>query len=167
MDPLSVSASIIAVIALAGNIGLKIKQIVKDFKNVPPELAEVRDEVKSLSWMLKRLEALAEEERQANAREPVFGSVQLDATGRKTTDIEIALRSCTTVMKEMSRRLDVVQSCLHGGPFDKMKYPLSLSTERDELRGLRSRLERGKTAILMSLQFRILQVACPRRKTYC
>jgi len=156
MDPLSVSASIIAVLGLAGNIGLKIKRIVKDFKNVPPELAEVRDEVKSLSWMLKRVEALAEEERQANSGEPDFGPVKLYAAGRKTTDIEIALRSCMTVMKEMNRRLDVVQSCLHGGPFDKMKYSLSLSTERDELRDLRCRLERGKTAILMSLQFRIL-----------
>ncbi|KAF2179711.1 hypothetical protein K469DRAFT_753798 [Zopfia rhizophila CBS 207.26] len=156
MDPLSFSASLITILTLATKLGSKIIHIVEDTKDAPSELTEIRDEIISLMWVIERLDALSKEEQRANPMKPILWSGALDEEGTRTTDIEIALKSCTKVMKEMSRRLDTVEGYLTGGVFDKMKYPFFISSERSNLRDLRSRLAHSKTAILMSLQLRTL-----------
>ncbi|KAF2474700.1 uncharacterized protein BDR25DRAFT_340453 [Lindgomyces ingoldianus] len=135
MDPLSFSASLITVLGLAAKVGKKAKQIVDDTKDAPAELTEIRDEIESLTWVIERLDALSKEEARANPTRPILWS----RNASRTTDIEIALGSCTNVMKELSRRLDAVEGYLTGGVFDKMKYPFFVSSERNNLRDLRLR----------------------------
>jgi hypothetical protein len=154
MDPLSFSASLITVIALATKVGIKVKQITDDVKDAPAELTEIRDEITSLIWIIERLDVLTKEEARANPAKPMSWPGEVS----QTTDIEIALGSCTKVMKELVRRLNTVEGYLTGGVFDKMKYPFFVSSERNNLRDLRMRLAHSKTAILMSLQLRTLYV---------
>jgi hypothetical protein len=139
MDPVSVSASIIAILASATKISIVIYDIVRQVKNTPPELAAVRHEIESLSPVLEHLKA-AVDTNNAEAED-----------GTKTRDTKLALASCMSVMMEVESKVNFLHDRLLRGRFNKWKHFLSWSSEKQELRDLQSRLLHSKNTLLLSI----------------
>lgn len=156
MDPLSISASIIAIITLSAQLGSKLKKIVEDNKDAPSELTEIRDEVISLTWFIESLRALVEEEQRTPPNQVTLWSRALDGQGTQDPDIELALKSCKNIMKILDHKVDTMEGYLNGGPLDRMKYTLLVSSERSNLKDLRVRLAHSKNSIVVLLQLRTL-----------
>jgi hypothetical protein len=155
MDPLSLSASIIAVLTLTAQAGSAVRTLLQNLEDAPRELCEINNEIISLSWILKRLEILVKEEQLKHASGPILPLDHVNITDT-VTDIETSLSTCSVVMKEIKKKIDWILKTQKGGPFDRIKIPFAWPTERKNLEDLRSRLERSKTTILLSLQIRTL-----------
>lgn len=149
MDPLSISASIIAVLTLTAKTTSKIKHIIEGSKDAPVELIEVRDEILSLTWVVERLDAISKIEQEQDSAE----LIKLE-DGSSLTDIDMALKSCNSIMKEIRKKVDAVQGYLTGNALERIKYPFSISSDRAGLRDLRIRLGHSKIAITIALQMR-------------
>jgi hypothetical protein len=155
MDPLSISASIITVLALSAKLSFKLKDIVETKKEAPAELSDIRNELQSLTWVIERLGVLSKQEqkRGTDAWSRVFYDEPASGTSE---DIGLTLQSCSNVMNDLRLQVEKVEKYLSGGAWDRMKYPFFITSERANLRELRSRLAHNKMSILMSLQLRTL-----------
>lgn len=123
MDPLSVGV-------LAPRVGKKAKRISEEVKDAPAELSEIRHEIVSLLSLVERLDTLVKEGIRADAEDQTL----------HTSDIELALRSCTNVMNQLSHSLDTVEKRLTHGVISKMKSSRSILSEREKWKELRMRL---------------------------
>jgi hypothetical protein len=155
MDPLSLSASIIAVLTLTAQVGSAVRTLLQHLEDAPRELSEINNEIISLSWILKRLEILVKEEQLKHPSGPILPVDHVNINDI-VTDMETSLSTCSGVMKEIKKKIDSILKTQKGGPFDRIKIPFAWPTERKNLEDLRSRLERSKTTILLSLQIRTL-----------
>jgi hypothetical protein len=150
MDPLSVTASVVALLTLAVQVGAVIAASIKDDKKATKELIQIGQEVQSLRSVLCRLKIILEEERLSNALGWQSGAFT-------AADIEPALGACLATMREIQVKTNGIKSLIQGGgSFDKVRYQYKWSSVRKDLQDLRARLEYSKTSILMSLQLRSL-----------
>lgn len=171
MDPLSFSASLIAIITISGKLTSTLSTLISDGKDTPSEFPEIRDEIISLTWVLERLHTLVREELDQEHKllqhpsstfssastlqsTPKLGCEKTSLVG--TTDIHIAIKSCAKIMQELDSKVTIIESWMKGGIWEKTKYTVLISLERTALRDIRVRLNHARVGILVSLNVRTL-----------
>lgn len=147
MDPLSVTASIVALLSLTVKVGKMLTTSIKEGKNAPKELNEISQEVKALRAVLVRLRVILEEGKLSN----------IDGVQSMALDMGLALRACQATMREIEEKSFRVKSLTDRGlSFDKLVSQCSWVIVRKEFQDLRVKLEYSKTSILMALQLQSL-----------
>ncbi|KAH8595363.1 hypothetical protein B0O99DRAFT_686785 [Bisporella sp. PMI_857] len=148
MDPLSVTASVVALLSLTVKVGTVLTTTIQDAKNAPKELTQISQEVKALRAVLHRLRIILEEDQLSNV-------LRVQPTA---PDMGFALTACKATMRDIREKTTRVKSLMEGGSsFDKLISQYSWVTVRKELQDLRVQLEYSKTSILMSLQLQSLE----------
>lgn len=139
MDPLSLAASVIAVVSLADRITVLVRAFRQAGKAAPAELTELSMEIATLRLILQRLQ-------ETDVASP---------RGRKpgeTNDIQVTLQNCDDAIRAARDKVKSVERLLRGGTVDKVVFAFSSSSFRQDFKDLLGRLERSKTSLLLSLQ---------------
>lgn len=154
-DPLSIAASIVALVTVGTQITKIIATLRQNDKAVPPELLELGTEVSVLHLILERInEAL-------DQRRPPFSST----FHRQDENLELTLRSCNDTLRAAAATVSSVETQLAGRRTDRLLVVMSSSSLREEIKTLLATLERRKTSLLLCLQLSSMWVTCPRKFT--
>lgn len=97
MDPLSLTASIIAVATLAKGVVTKLYKYVKAVKDCKDEVQKLKVEVGVLSGVLERLARLAEEEEENEQ----YTDDENSESFQTTTDLTGFIPACQSTLKEI------------------------------------------------------------------
>jgi len=150
MDPLSVTASVIALLTLANSIVSVISVAIKDSKSAPSELLRIDQEINSLGSVLRHLQVLLKEENAA--------SEGTQSAASSSADLAATLKACGAIMGEIHRKATYIKALMAGAPFDKIMGQFSWPSTKKDLQELQTRLQYNKSSILMCLQLRSLEM---------
>ncbi|KAK3377972.1 hypothetical protein B0H63DRAFT_231600 [Podospora didyma] len=137
-DPLSITASVVGIVAVGIRITKLAAFIISEGKAAPAELIELDAELSLLKQILLRIEA----------HHP-----KRDEDDESTvSDIERNTAYLQTVLKETEKKISAIDKLFHGTAIAKVKFSLTWSSARRDLKELQARLERCKTSLLLTLQ---------------
>ena len=151
MDPLSLAASVIAVIQISNAVLLCCYRLRSHIKDADGEIARIITEVEDLSATLDELSKVL----QPASDSPILGDLCIDEDGGKpgrTISCQSALASCEAVMKEISEKL---------APLSKpgLKYKLRWPFESSSIQRKLDIVQKQKATLQLALsthQTRIL-----------
>jgi Fungal N-terminal domain of STAND proteins len=143
MDPLSITASAIAVGSLVQTTLVSLNSLVRDYKAFSQELATLGSELQSLSLVISSLEKY------------VAGKSTLTAP-LDDKHLVSALNACRPTVKAIKAKCKELRRSASQGSINKLMVGLFWSSTRTELQELRSNLESHKTTLLLSLQLKSL-----------
>lgn len=140
MDPLSVAASVIAVVSLVDRLTVIASAFRQAGKAAPSELAELSTEISTLRIILQRLQE-TDAAQAADGRKPGH-----------TNDLQATLQNCNDAVRAARHKVRAVEKLLRGGTIDRVNFAFSSTSFRQDFQDLLARLERSKTSLLLSLQ---------------
>ena len=153
-DPLSITASIVALVTVGAQIVQVVTLIVDSGKAAPIELVELEAELSAIQHILPRIREHCPE-----AKDPSLVSIDddpkdgsLSKANAKVTDLDKTFANLSALLEETSRKLFAIDKLFRGGAIGKVKFSLTWSSARKDLKSLQARLERSKTSMLLSLQ---------------
>jgi hypothetical protein len=141
MDPLSITASAVALGTLVQAIQVSMNSLIRDSKSYSQELKTLAAELQSLSLVLSSLKKYIE----ANL------TLSLDSKHLKS-----ALNACHPTLKSIKSKCEEIRRSASQSSVNKFMIGLFWSSTRTELQELRSSLESHKTTLILSLQLKSL-----------
>ncbi|KAL8809823.1 MAG: hypothetical protein Q9200_003089 [Gallowayella weberi] len=133
MEPLSASASIVALLQLSGTV----ISYLSDIKGGPKEIQRIRSEICSMPWILSILQTQADEGQQGNP---------WSSTLRVLNEPNGPLQQLHTVLKLLERKLAPASGMKRTGKM--MKWPF----EKGEIHSILNTVERQKSLINLARQ---------------
>ena len=127
MDPLSFTASLLAVLA-AARVGVKGLRRLNDYRKAPQELADLVSELESLESLLTDVQSLAELHRHVSHSRSLFESVQ--HAGSKIANIHQLLNSRPLKLPSLNKASQVLLMWA--------RYKPKLITLREDLRVIKA-----------------------------
>lgn len=143
MDPLSITASAIALGTLVQATLVSLNSLARDYKAFSKELDTLGAELQSLSLVIKSLEKYIE------------GKSTLTAP-LDDKHLISALNACYPTLKAIKATCKEIRRSASQGSINKLKVGFFWSSTRTELQEMRSSLESHKSTLLLSLQLKSL-----------
>jgi hypothetical protein len=143
MDPLSITASAIALGTLVQATFVSLNSLAQDYKAFSKELETLAAELQSLSLVI-------------NSLEKYVGGKSTPAAPQDDKHLIRTLNTCYPTLKAIDAKCKDIRRSASQGSINKLMVGLFWSLTRTELQEVRSSLESNKTTLLLSLQLKSL-----------
>lgn len=138
MDPLSVTASIIAILTAAQKVSACIGTIASKSKNAPEEILELKSTVDTTHAVLSQLQAI------------LFGRMSLDASRPALVLVDqvvVILTACVQIFSDLETKMLALNSNVKISILDRLKW----ATKTSEVKEYLVKLEAQKNSLNLIL----------------
>jgi hypothetical protein len=143
-DPLSITASVVAVATLAYNSSKALYEITKDIKDAPKTFLDLKTDLEALQSVLNSLKTELNRKDRATALSEAQRSV--------LEELELPLRSCSDACDEFKSKLAKLLS-RSGDGHTSFRDKVKLQFQDKEVSAFRFRLASYKSTLTIALSF--------------
>jgi hypothetical protein len=143
MDPLSITASVVALVTFTSQITSSLLSLKNSFTTAQLELNALEEELRRLSFILVRLQSLLE----------ASGSsvVHAQLSQINDQDLQLTLRGCWKTISQIQKKIWTLQPLISEKMLHKLRNSLAWLVEKGSWRDLQTQLERDRKAVLLVL----------------